>query len=73
LLVVRANTTHRFLFFEDPNPPICEHDDIEESVDARGVENVPPPIDLARNFATFEWPPGGLNGGPPAKNGVYKV
>ena len=65
LFVVCAHTILRSLFFEDLSPPICEHDDVEEAVDARDVEDIPASPDLARDFTTLERSPRGLYEGPP--------
>ena len=35
-------------------PDIHKHDDIEESVDARGADNIPISPDLTRDYAAFE-------------------
>ena len=67
-LIVSTDTILRLLFFKNPNPPIHEHDNIEESIDTRGVKDPPISIDLARDFTTFERPPGRLNGAPPSES-----
>ena len=36
-----------WLIFQNPNPPIYEHNDIEETIDVRGVESTPVSMDLA--------------------------
>jgi hypothetical protein len=73
LFVVCAEAILQFPFFEGLSPPICEHDDIEEAVDARGVEGIPASLDLARDFTTFERSPRGLDEGPPNEDRICKV
>lgn len=59
--------------FESLSPPIHEYDDIKESVDTRSVEIPPISLDLTRDLATFEQPPGGLDQAPPNENRVYEA
>ena len=71
--IVSTDSALWVLFLEDLNPPIHKHDDIEDSVDVRGKETIPPSLDFARDFGTLERPPGGLDSSPPSKDRVHKV
>ena len=54
MFIIGTNPIIWFMFFDNPPPPVYKYNNIEESVDARGVEDIPSSLDLTRNLAMFE-------------------